>query len=520
MHANRVDRAVKPRYSLRKSLFWLLAACILPAVSVSVSLAIAHYRLQREQIHHGTVMLARQVAAELDRELAGIESGLRVLATSGDLIGGDLVAFHARASDALASQIVQNYVLIDRQGRQVMNTRRPPGTPLPATGTPAVLARIFDEGAPALSDLFIGPVANEPLVALGVPVFRDGEIAYALAMGMKPAVIAAIVERQKPPPDWTISVVDGTGEIVAATAFPGGGRSHPALREAIAAAREGLLEVRANDGGIVITSFTRSSAWQWSVTVGVPKAVLERRLFWVVFRVGFGSIAALGLGLWLAAGIVRRVTASVRDLNDAALALARGEPVTLPKVQLAEAEAVSAALLEASRTMATVQRQAHHDPLTGLANRTLFEESFARQLALSERIGTPFAVLAIDLDEFKTVNDQHGHAAGDAVLRIAAERIVATVRASDVVARMGGDEFSVLLADADREDAVQTAERLVTVLSQPYAGVNAAVSASVGIAIYHAEGKPADLLDTADRALYRAKGAGKKRAVLGVEPPA
>ncbi len=518
MLANRVDQVVKPRYSLRASLLWLLAACILPAASVSVSLAIAHYRLLRDQIHQGTVMLARQVAAELDRELAGIESGLRVLATSGDLIGGDLVAFHARASDALASQRVQNYVLVDRLGRQILNTRRPPGTPLPATGTPAAIARIFATGAPALSDLFIGPVAGEPLVALGVPVFRDGEIVHALAMGMKPAVIATILGRQKPPAGWAITVLDGAGEIIAATSHPGGGRAHPALREAIAAAPEGLLEVRGDRDAAIITSYSRSSVWSWSVAVGVPKSALEHRLFWVVFRVGFGTVAALGLGLWLAAGIVRRVTASVRDLNNAALAVAKGESVTLPEVQLAEAEAVGAAILEASRTMAVVQRQAHHDPLTGLANRALFEDAFARQLALSERAGSPFAVLAIDLDEFKAVNDQLGHAAGDAVLREAAGRITGTVRASDMAARMGGDEFSVLLADANREEAVQTAERLVAALSQPYPGVSTPVSASVGIAIYHAEAKPADLLDTADRALYQAKGAGKKRAVLGVEP--
>ena len=518
MHAKRVDRVVKPRYSLRKSLLWLVAACILPAVSVSVSLAIAHYRLQREQIHHGTVMLARQVAAELDRELAGIESGLRVLATSDDLIGGDLVAFHARARDALASQVVQNYVLLDRLGRQVLNTHLPPGEPLPAAGTPPAIARIFVTGAPALSDLFIGPVAGAPLVALGVPVFRDGEIVHALAMGMRPAAIASILEHQKPPAGWTITVLDGAGEIIAATAHPHGGRAHPALREAIAAAPEGLLEVRGDRGAAVITSYSRSSDWSWSIAVGVPKAVLEQRLFWVVFRVGFGTVAALGLGLWLAAGIVRRVTASVHDLNDAALAVAKGEAVTLPEVQLAEAEAVGAAILEASRTMATVQRQAYHDPLTGLANRALFEDAFARQLALSERAGSPFAVLAIDLDEFKAVNDQLGHAAGDAVLREAAQRITGTLRASDLAARMGGDEFSVLLADSSRDDAVQTAERLVAVLSQPYPGVSTPVSASVGIAVYHAQAKPANLLDMADRALYQAKGAGKKRAVLGVEP--
>jgi hypothetical protein len=116
MLANRVDQVVKPRYSLRASLLWLLAACILPAASVSVSLAIAHYRCC-DQIHHGTFMLARQVAAELDRELAGIESACAQPTSA--LIGGDLVAFHARASAALASRASRTYVLVDRLGRQI-----------------------------------------------------------------------------------------------------------------------------------------------------------------------------------------------------------------------------------------------------------------------------------------------------------------------------------------------------------------------------------------------------------------
>ena len=406
MHANRIDHA-RRRYSLRASLLWLLAACILPAISVSVNLAIVHYRLLREQIHHDTSTLAREIAADLDQ--------------------------------------------------------------VPADET-------------------------------------------------RPAATAAIVDRRKLSQDWSVVVLDDTGKVVAAAGKSGDHLSRRRLAEAIVAAPEGSLEIAAGDGKPVIASFSRVAARPWAVAVGAPKAALEERRTWLITRVGIGAFAALALGLWLATGIARRVAASVRDLNDAARALAAGKPVTLPEVQLAEAEAVGAALLDASRAMAAVQQQAYHDPLTGLANRALFEEAFARQLALSERSGGPFAVLAIDLDEFKTVNDQQGHAAGDAVLREAAERIIVTVRASDVPARMGGDEFSVLLADTGREDAVQTAERLVAALSQPYPGVRAAVSASVGVAVYHAEEKPADLLDAADRALYRAKGAGKKRAVLGVEP--
>lgn len=407
MVANRIDHTAKRRYSLRASLLWLLAACILPAISVAVNLAIVHYRLLRDQIHHDTAVLAREIAADLGQAPAG-------------------------ATD--------------------------------------------------------------------------------------PAAMAAFLDRRVLPRDWSVIVLDAAGNIVAASRESGDRRSRRPLAEAIGAAPEGSLEVVADNGERVIASFRRVASRPWTVAVGAPKASLEERRTWLIVRVGIGAFAALALGLWMAAGIARRVAASVRELNEAALALATGKPVALPEVQLAEAEAVGAAILEASRAMATVQQQAYHDPLTGLANRALFEDAFARQLALSERSGSPFAVLAIDLDEFKAVNDQQGHAAGDAVLRVAAERITGTVRASDMPARMGGDEFSVLLADTNRDDAVQTAERLVVALSQPYPGIRTAVSASVGIAVYHAEEKPVDLLDAADRALYQAKGAGKKRAVLGVEP--
>ena len=139
----------------------------------------------------------------------------------------------------------------------------------------------------------------------------------------------------------------------------------------------------------------------------------------------------------------------------------------------------------------------------------LFGELVLRELAVAQRSGASFAILAIDLDGFKAVNDMHGHAAGDTVLKEAADRMANAIRVSDVAARLGGDEFAILLLAGNRESAQAVAEALVESLSLPYANVKVAVSASVGIAVYPQSGTTMlQLLERADVALYR-PGAGQ-----------
>jgi len=198
-----------------------------------------------------------------------------------------------------------------------------------------------------------------------------------------------------------------------------------------------------------------------------------------------------------------------------ALALGEGRTVELPATRIKEAQEVGAAMLQASRMLARAQHLAHYDPLTGLCNRVLFGELVLRELAVAQRSGDSFSILAIDLDGFKAVNDMHGHAAGDTVLKEAADRMASAIRVSDVAARLGGDEFAVLLLGAHQEDARLVAEALVESLSLPYPNVRVAVSASIGIAVYPQSGATMlQLLERADVALYRAKGLGKRRVAL------
>ena len=167
-----------------------------------------------------------------------------------------------------------------------------------------------------------------------------------------------------------------------------------------------------------------------------------------------------------------------------------------------------------ARKEARIEHLAHHDALTGLANRALFRERLGRALAAARRRGGPVAVLCLDLDRFKPVNDTLGHPVGDALLRAVAARLLACVREGDTAARLGGDEFAVLQAGAGQPEAAGAlARRLVEALSAPYEvlGHQVVVGASVGVALAPGDGRdPDELLKRADMALYRAKADGAR----------
>lgn len=177
---------------------------------------------------------------------------------------------------------------------------------------------------------------------------------------------------------------------------------------------------------------------------------------------------------------------------------------------------------ERTRRQEQLERLAYHDTLTGLANRGLFADRVAHALRKRSVSTHPPAVLFLDLDGFKSVNDSLGHAAGDALLVHAARRLRTSVRDSDTVARLGGDEFAVLLeaeAGTCPPPAMEVAERILSALTVPYrvGGTSAAVSASIGIAVAAAGMTPEQLLHHADQAMYAAKAAGKRGIRVAAE---
>jgi diguanylate cyclase (GGDEF)-like protein len=162
---------------------------------------------------------------------------------------------------------------------------------------------------------------------------------------------------------------------------------------------------------------------------------------------------------------------------------------------------------------------ARRDALTGLLNRRGFEEQLEAELARATRAERPVALILGDVDHFKTVNDQLGHPAGDAVLLRIAEVLERVGRRGDTVARFGGEEFVFIVPDADAEMALELAERARLALERTFAGEPIPLTASFGAVSFPADGTTADsLLATADRALYAAKHGGRNRSIRAVAP--
>ena len=178
-------------------------------------------------------------------------------------------------------------------------------------------------------------------------------------------------------------------------------------------------------------------------------------------------------------------------------------------------------LTERKRAEQQIEYQAYHDALTGLANRRLFQEHLTLALALAQRRDGLLAVLFLDLDAFKIINDSLGHSIGDSLLRVVAMRLKTHVREGDVVARVGGDEFTVVLQELKKkEDIPAIAQKILRAIADPVDvdGHRLYITASIGIAVFPDDGSDAEtLLKNADNAMYRAKSEGRNTYEMSTE---
>jgi diguanylate cyclase (GGDEF)-like protein/PAS domain S-box-containing protein len=173
---------------------------------------------------------------------------------------------------------------------------------------------------------------------------------------------------------------------------------------------------------------------------------------------------------------------------------------------------------EAREAARRLRHVAHHDPLTSLPNRVLLDDRVNRAIALADRHDSKIAVLYVDLDGFKLINDTQGHAVGDKLLQSVTERLLSCVRDCDTVSRIGGDEFVVLLSEVRQaEDAATTARRILHSIGEPHTvdHLELTVSASIGISIYPDDARSAgELMANADSAMYEAKSSGRSRYIF------
>jgi diguanylate cyclase (GGDEF)-like protein len=342
-----------------------------------------------------------------------------------------------------------------------------------------------------------------PLVAVGILGIAGGSAAVTL--GQRDAAIHAIDARAGAIRDVSEVSLERTGKLPSSRVG--------AVKLRLVAADRPL------PGGRAVTS--RGARRTYTFTVGSRAS--KRRLRFSLPAVGIGratvtalvtsaAVGALILLLLAAAVSTRLKRGARRPLERLGTAMARldaGEPAELKAIGgTAEIQAVSQHLNRVAATIADLTAQATTDPLTGVANRRSFYSSLDTELKRAERTNAPVTLVLIDLDGFKEINDTHGHPFGDGVLQTIAEKVSASLRATDVIARVGGDEFAILLPATARDSAATMIMRARDEATASVGGVP--LTWSAGVATFPTDAREGTtLVECADAALYCAKAAGE-----------
>jgi diguanylate cyclase (GGDEF)-like protein len=506
--------AFAPRFGIAGWTMFVAVLAFLPVFAFSVYLMWKALDEQQVQSIASLDRRADVAAAALAQELEGVAAGLGGIAQAYDARRGDLRDWHAIARRLVqADARLKSASLSDMQGRVLFHTDEPFGAALPESAAGELQPRLLDGGGPLVSPLLRSARTGERAVGVGLLVRREGEPPYVLRAELDLQRIGQRLNEQAWPADWTASVLDQRGVIVARSRDPEKFIGQPATEALLAGIAAGRPVFRADtrDGTEVIAAAAPVAGSGWHVAVGRPLAALKsqaRRALVAMFAAGLFS-AAIGMGAaWFAARHLRRQLARALRRH------APGMPATEAPSPLREFDQLAGSLREA-RAEATRQAQALHsaqlDALTGVAGRALFlHEARALLRDAQADADRALALAYVDLDGFKQVNDRLGHEAGDRILRAAAEALRASVRETDAVGRLGGDEFAVCMgASRTAVDGVGAlaAARMVDAIGE----IGESVGCSVGLAVLREGETLEQLLARADQAMREAKQAGKNR---------
>ncbi len=467
----------------------LLALGLLPLAGAGlVSTALGASAIA-SQVYTRLQDASRQAGGGLDQEVSarvtamdGVANQLAVLSLAENEPTASAIAAANELLTLSRAPGTEGVVLTDAQGITVQRL----GTQDPLPGLPSDWASRLAHGRSLA--VLAGSGTGGPSMDLAVPVLKGGGgvggyIVELFSLGQADSRLRA----EAASAGVTLLVLDPHGRLVigarptpasgAAAAVSDWKPTPAALAEEAAALRSGGVQTGTDAGAPTATSPLRTVAWV--VRASLPASALS-------------AIATLKITVLIVC---------------AALAL----------LVLAGAAVVDRALRRLQRTesdllvqTAALEHAAMHDPLTGLPNRLLFNDRLQHGISNARRSGRGMAIFVLDVDGFKALNDSLGHAAGDTVLRETANRLQASVRASDTVARLGGDEFAIVAVDADRADAELIQAKIRQRMEEPMVvdGAEVSVHLSVGLAVFPDDGSDsAPLLRRADTDMYRDKRA-------------
>lgn len=416
---------------------------------------------------------------------------------------------------------------------------------------------------PPLADRLPPSSSGEPqrFMDFSAPIYRNGEVLGVLGLHLSWDWARDTLEELRPTyadhAQIELFIFDRAGKIIYApdgriAPYVARGQQLPRTEQTSASGRDSMtmpglagLAQWEDAKTPFLTAVTRlparnlASDLGWNVVVRQPAATAFVGADTAVLQALAGGIVAAMLAALIASLAARRLSEDLNSLSRAALHIEAGTPgAVVPQTHSTrEVQRLSRTLDNMTRRLLTMneameelvrqrtvelqhanqelERQASSDPLTGLLNRRGFDARLVTAVALAQRSGRPLSIITIDVDHFKRVNDTHGHEVGDNVLRNLAQQLKARLRVSDAVARLGGEEFVVLLPDTTAEAALQMARQLLEAVAAAARDDVGNITISAGVSALRPEDENGSaMLRRSDAALYAAKTAGRNRAVL------
>jgi len=516
------------RWSLSLNIFLFLT--LLPGL---VGIVVTTYMsLQRERLaaHQDLLSRVRSMSQLVDEQILQVRVGLElVAATSHEIETGDFEALHKKLLEAQRKLPATNALFFyEPSGQMLLSTLKPFGSPLPVSSTAHRLHQVVQSGQPQITSIVKGTITNEYVILIDVPIVRDGRVIYILSANLLCEQINRLLTGQIFPKGWIAVIYDATGTIAGRTLDADsliGKKVAPTVLEWLDGPQERIGEGKTLEGRLSVAAMHRSAQTGYSVTASVPDAILMAplRTAQIINLLIIGGSLVLGMLMtWRFAQSLRQ---SIRALEVATQAVAAGAAdIELTDSGSPELNRLSrrfqdmfVALRQSQDASKAYQLQleiaATHDPLTALANRLLIQDRIAQAVLMSHRSMRSTAVLLLDLDHFKNVNDTLTHLVGDALLMEVARRLNSQTRQSDTVGRLGGDEFVVVMTDIGTdEEAARRASKILAEIDRPFmvSGHALSVTASIGVTLAPRDGQTAaELIKNADIAMYRAKESGR-----------
>ena len=501
--------------------FFVFAATLVSALAVAWTSAHALRAFLRAKVEQKIPAAVSQLRDRLDLWYAQRTLDVQVFAHSAILVDGLARVARAGALDKREHAEIEQYLgyvlanlnsyaalfVLDAKGRVVLGVGRPIALP---SDVLEGLAAIDDAAVSGvLADAGLGRVQAVTSVVRG----RDDKKLFTLhallpLRVLEDQLLSTGVGR-------TLIFDDQRGFVAASQPQSSDAKLNPDL---LAAGRGEVRDYVASDGLRVVGSALPFERLHWTLVLEeeyeaafAPIAAILGR----TFALNLGIVIALSA---IAFAVVASLVRPLHALSDCARRLRDGEEdVELPIVARADEIGILARSFEEmvyslKRANETLEQLAITDGLTKIHNHRFFQDQLIKEAKRSERSNAPLALVLVDIDDFKALNDQHGHAAGDGVLEQLAALLVEQTRDQDLVARYGGEEFAILAPDTDLPGALALAEKVRLAIAAhrftvPPAPRPLAITASVGVALYRGDRRA--FFHAADRALYAAKGAGK-----------